>query len=321
MPTQIPSKQIIEAAHIRIAPYIHRTAVLQSKQINEILNCSIFFKCENFQKVGAFKSRGAVNAVFSLKEEELIKGVCTHSSGNHAQALARAAALAKVQAHIVMPNNAPKVKIAAVENYGGKIYFCKPTQADREKTLEKVILETDATFIHPYNNLEVIAGQSTAAKELISEIPNLDIIIAPVGGGGLLSGTALSSFYFGNNIKVIGAEPKNADDAYLSFHSGEIHPSNDPQTMADGLLTSLGDITFPIIQKHVEQILVCQEETIINAMKLIYERLKIVIEPSSAVALAVVMENPDMFKNKKLGIILSGGNVDLSGFFESLLDA
>jgi len=311
------SKKEIEDAHLRIIPYINQTPIMSSQQINNIFGCEILFKCENFQKVGAFKTRGAVNAVFSLDQEQKKYGVCTHSSGNHAQALARAASLANITAHIVMPNNAPKVKVAAVKDYGGKIYFCEPSQDAREELLKEVMEETKATFIHPYDKLEIIAGQATAAKELINSVSDLDMIIAPVGGGGLLSGTALSNYYFSKNSLVIGAEPKNADDAFRSFNSGEFVSAGNPKTLADGLLTSLGDFTFPIIKEYVDKIFTCSEENIVKSMQLIYERMKIVVEPSSAVALAIIMENPDFFRNKKLGIIISGGNVDLEGFFNT----
>lgn len=312
------TKLEIEEAHSRIKNFIHRTPVMSSEQINNILGCEIHFKCENFQKVGAFKSRGAMNALLSLSSDERKKGVCTHSSGNHAQALARAALIAKIPAYIVMPNNAPQVKVNAVRGYGAEIIFCEPNQESREKTLNEVIKKTDAYFVHPYDNLKIISGQATAAKELIEEQPNLDIIIAPVGGGGLLSGTALSTHFFSPQTKVIAAEPKNADDAYRSMIENKILPSNDPITLADGLLTSLGEHTFPIIKEHVSQIITCSETTIIEAMKLVFERMKIIIEPSSATALAIIMENKDLFKDNKIGIIISGGNIDMNAYFDSL---
>jgi len=311
------NKDTIIEAHQRIKPHIHRTPILKSSQINSLFGCNIHFKCENFQKVGAFKSRGAINAIFSLNEAEKNNGVCTHSSGNHAQALARAAKIANIPAYIVMPNNSPKVKIDAVRNYGAEITFCEPNLAAREYTLETIIKQNKSIFIHPFNNWKVITGQATAAKELIEEHDNLDIIIAPVGGGGLLSGTALSTNYFSRNTLVFGAEPEKANDAFWSLKKGEIVPSNNPNTICDGLLTSLGDKTFSIISKYVDKIITCKEETIVAAMKLIYERMKIVIEPSSAVALAIIMENKNSFKNKNIGIILSGGNVDLDVFFNN----
>ena len=307
----IPTKESIIEAHKRIESYIHRTPILHSEQINKLMNCSIYFKCENFQKVGAFKSRGAVNAVFSLDNEQLKNGVGTHSSGNHAQALARAAKLKGIPAYIVMPENAPQVKVRAVEDYGGIIHFCGITQESRESTLAKVLHETAATEIHPYDNYKIIEGQATAAKELIEEYATLDYIVAPVGGGGLLAGTALANHYFADDTQLIAAEPKNADDAFRSFHEGRIIPSIEPNTIADGLLTSIGERNFPIIQEHVTDILTCSEESIKKAMRLIWERMKVLIEPSAAVPLAVIMENPAQFTGKQIGIILSGGNVDL----------
>jgi len=309
----IPDLATIRTAADRIRPYIYRTPVLSSAAINEICGAEIYFKCENFQKAGAFKSRGACNAVFSLADSQLTKGVCTHSSGNHAQALARAAALVNTDAYIVMPETSPKVKIAGVEGYGGKITFCKPTLAAREETLQKIIDKYDALEIHPYNNYRIIAGQATAALELIAEIKSADVIMAPVGGGGLLSGTALSTKYSLPETKVIAAEPEKADDAYRSFYEGRFIPSENPQTIADGLLTSLGDLTFPVIQEYVDDIVTVSEAGIIKAMRLIWERMKIIVEPSSAVPLGTILENKIDIKGKKVGIILSGGNVDLDG--------
>lgn len=308
----VPSKDQIVSAARRIAFGIHRTPILESAFLNGRFQTSLFFKCENFQKVGAFKSRGAVNAVFSLDDEEAKKGVATHSSGNHAQALARAAALRKIPAYIVMPDNAPRVKIDAVKGYGGIITFCRPTLEARESTLQKVVAGTGAVEIHPYDNLKVIEGQATAAMELLEEHPGLDIILCPVGGGGLLSGTALAAHYFSDTTRVIACEPAGADDAFRSFKSGKLVLSVEPKTIADGLLTSLGKITFPIIRKFVDDIVTVKEESIIESMRLIFERMKIVVEPSSAVPLAAVLENKIDVKGKRVGIILSGGNVDLS---------
>ena len=306
----IVKQDIIDAAS-RIAPYAHRTPVLSSTTLNKIIGSEVWFKCENFQKVGAFKFRGATNTILQIPSEKLTKGVATHSSGNHAQALALAAATLGISAYIVMPNNAPNSKKAAVQGYGAKIIECEATLEARESTLAQVIEETGAYFIHPYNDERIIAGQATAAKELIQEAPNLDAIIAPVGGGGLLSGTALSAYYFSNGTKVYGAEPTGADDAHRSFRAGEIIPSLNPDTIADGLLTSLGTKTFPLIQKYVQDILTVSDKQTVEAMKLIWQRLKIIVEPSAAVALAVVTENQELFKGKKIGVILSGGNVDL----------
>ncbi|MCK5856550.1 MAG: pyridoxal-phosphate dependent enzyme [Bacteroidales bacterium] len=313
-----PTKKSIEQAHIRIEKHIHRTPIMSSQQLDKLFACNMFFKCENFQKVGAFKSRGAVNAVFSLDEKQLQNGVCTHSSGNHAQALSRAAQIKNVAAYIVMPKNAPKVKVNAVKDYGGIIHFCEANLEARESELKKVISKTKATEIHPYDNYKIIEGQATATKELLSDLDNLDYIIAPVGGGGLLAGTALANHYFGNNAKVIAAEPKNADDAFHSFKAGYIIPSEDPNTIADGLLTSLGERNFPIIREHVSQIITVNERSIKTAMHLIWERMKIIIEPSSAVVLAAIIENQEFFKNKKIALILSGGNVDLENIHEIL---
>jgi threonine dehydratase len=307
-----PSQNQIESAARRIAFGVHRTQVLESAFLNGKFQVSLFFKCENFQKVGAFKSRGAVNAVFSLDDEEAKKGVATHSSGNHAQALARAAALRKIPAYIVMPENAPRVKIDAVKGYGGIVTFCRPTLEARESTLKKVIAETGAVEIHPYDNLKVIEGQATAAMELLEEHPGLDIILCPVGGGGLLSGTALSARYFSPATRVIACEPAGADDAFRSFKSGRLIPSVHPKTIADGLLTSLGEITFPIIRAFVDDIVTVKEESIIESMRLIFERMKIVVEPSAAVPLAAVLEKKVNVKGKNVGIILSGGNVDMN---------
>lgn len=308
----IPSATDIINAHERIKPYIHKTAVLSSRNIDEIAGCNLIFKCENFQKVGAFKARGATNAVFSLSDSESAKGVATHSSGNHAAALAYASALRGIENHIVMPENSSAVKIAAVKQYGGNITFCKPTLQDREDTLNENLEKSGAIEIHPYNNPQIIAGQATACKELLEDKNDLEIIVAPVGGGGLLSGTALSAAYFGKNISVFAAEPEGADDAFKSFNSKTYIPQTDPKTIADGLLTSLGTITFPIILENVHNILTANDAEIISAMKLIWERMKIIVEPSSAVTLAIILKNKELFANKKVGVILSGGNVDLT---------
>lgn len=305
-------QQTIIIASERIRPYVNRTPVMTSSYINELMGCEIFFKCENFQKVGAFKSRGAVNAVFSLGQEELSRGVCTHSSGNHAQALARAAKLRGADAHIVMPNNAPQVKVDAVRGYGGNVIFCKPTLNDREATIAKVIEEFGSVEVHPYDNEAVIAGQATVGLEIFQDLNDLDYLVCPVGGGGLLSGTSLSNKYFGGKTMVIAAEPLNAADAHKSFHSKTFHPSVDPNTIADGLLTSLGKITYPLILENVHDIKTATENSIKIAMKTIWERMKILVEPSSAVPLAMMMENRVFFAGKKVAIIISGGNVELT---------
>lgn len=312
MNNSFPSKQDVLDARQRLLPFVHRTSVLTCDQIDQITGNKLFFKCENFQKAGAFKSRGALNATLQLSAEQRLNGVATHSSGNHAQALARAASILQIPAYIVMPANAPKVKIAAVEHYGGIITFCEPTLSARESTLREVISQTGATEIHPYNNYHVITGQATAAAELIEEVPLLDLVLTPVGGGGLLAGTALSVHYFLPQAIVIACEPAGADDAYRSFREGRIIPSINPQTIADGLLTSLGDKNFAIIQKHVADIVTVSEDAIKLAMRYIFERMKIVVEPSSAVPLAALIEKKIGLKEKNIGIILSGGNVDLS---------
>jgi threonine dehydratase len=305
------ASQILEASD-RIKPYVHQTPLIQSNQLNTLFNSDFYFKCENFQKAGAFKSRGAVNAVFSLRDGQLKNGVCTHSSGNHAQALARAALLRNCSAYIVMPETSPKVKVNAVKQYGGKISFCKPTLEAREKTLQKISEKTGAIEIHPYNNLTIITAQATAALEIFNKQKDIDIVIAPVGGGGLLSGTALASHYFSPKTKVIAVEPKGADDAYRSFHQKKFSPSKNPKTIADGLLTSLGSYTFPLILKYVDDIVRVDEESIVKAMKFVWERMKIIIEASSAVVLAAIMENQIDVKGKKVAMIFSGGNVDLN---------
>ena len=302
----------IQQAAERIKPYAHRTPVLTNESLNQQVGVQVFLKCENMQKVGAFKFRGACNAVYSLSDEEAKHGVCTHSSGNHAQALALAARMRGIPAYIVMPNNAPQVKKNAVAGYGGQITFCEPTLEARESTLERIRRDTGATVVHPYNNEHVIAGQGTAALELFESIPELDGVIAPVGGGGLLSGTSIAAKALKPSIRVIAAEPEMADDAYRSMKEGKIIPSMNPKTIADGLLTSLGALTFPIIQENVEQVVTVSEQGIIDSMKFIWERAKIVIEPSAATAVAVLWERKMDLSGLKVGVILSGGNVDLN---------
>ena len=307
---KLPSLSDIQTAHSRIKPFIHQTPVMSSQQLNALFNCELFFKCENFQKVGAFKFRGATNAVLSLSPEEKSKGVVTHSSGNHAAALALAARMNGVKANIVMPENAPVVKKNAVAGYGAEITFCKPTLKAREDTTRMIMEKTGATLVHPYDNFNVICGQGTAALELLSETGDLEIIIAPVGGGGLMSGTSTSVKGINKDIQVIGAEPLNANDAYISFTTGKLTPSVNPLTVADGLLTSLSELTFSVIRKNVDRIFTAKEESIIDCMLLVWERMKIIIEPSSATVLAIVKENPGFFSGKKIGLIISGGNVD-----------
>ena len=307
----IPLLSDVLTARLRIKEYAHHTPILTSQAINSITGAEIFFKCENFQKVGAFKFRGACNAVFSLQDSVIKNGVATHSSGNHAAALALAAKIRGVKSFIVMPENAPEIKKRAVAGYGAEITFCEPTLEARELTLKQVVERTSATIIHPYNNFEVICGQGTAALEILEDVPEPDIVMTPVGGGGLLSGTAIAVKGVSPATIVYGAEPLEADDAFRSFNSGVLISSENPTTIADGLLTSLGELNFEIIQKYVDAVFTASEESIKKAMRLVWERMKIIIEPSSAVPLAVVMENPDIFSDKKVVIVVSGGNVDL----------
>lgn len=308
------NKQQIEEAHNRIMQYVHRTPVMTSDLLNEAAGCRLFFKCENFQKIGAFKIRGAMNAALQIPHDKLMNGLATHSSGNHAQAIALAAKLLGIKAYIVMPDNSPEVKINAVKGYGAEITFCKPNLRAREDTMKIVLDRTGAEFIHPYNDERIIAGQATCAKELIEDTDTLDFITAPVGGGGLLSGTSLSAKYFGNGINVYAGEPEGAADAVLSFKSGKVENAPYINTIADGLLTTLGDVTLKIVRENVCDILTVNDDEIISAMRLIYERLKIVVEPSAAVPFAAVLKNKEIFKCKNAGIILSGGNVDFRIF-------
>lgn len=303
-------KERLLECHNRIRPHIHHTPVLSSRLIDQLAESEIVFKCENFQRGGAYKARGATNAVLQLSEAQKNKGVVTHSSGNFAQALSLAAKRIGVKAYIVMPATAPLIKKNAVLEYGGKIIECEPTLTARNKAAKTIELETGATFIHPSNDENVIIGQGTACMELLEEHADLNCIIAPVGGGGLIAGTSLAAYYFGNGCKVIGGEPFEVDDAYRSLKSGKIEANETTNTVADGLKTQLGDKSFPIIQKYVDEIIRVTEEEIILAMRLVWERMKIVIEPSSAVALAVVLREKEKFRNRKTGIIISGGNVD-----------
>lgn len=309
----IPEFKDIVRANELITPYIHHTPVMTSKSINRIIGAEIYFKCENLQKTGAFKFRGACNAIFSLSAKEVSKGVGTHSSGNHAAALAYAASLRGIKAFIVMPSSAPEIKKKAVRSYGGEITFCEPTLKSRELTLQSLVDKNGITVIHSYNNEKVIAGQGTSAFELMNEIHGLNLVMCTVGGGGLLSGTALSVKGLNPYCKVIAAEPAGADDTFRSFKAGYIIPSVNPKTIADGLLTSLGDITFSIIKEKVDDIVTVSEEAIVEAMRLVWERMKIIIEPSGAVPLAALLQNKvDLKLYRKIGIILSGGNVELS---------
>jgi threonine dehydratase len=301
----------IRAAHQRIRPYIHRTPILTNSWLNDACGASLFFKCENFQKVGAFKARGATNAVFALDDETARRGVATHSSGNHGAAVARAAKLRGIPAHIVMPSNSAKVKIRAVEGYSAQVVFCEPTEESREIKCAEVINQTGAMLIHSFENEHVIAGQGTAAMELLEDITDLDVIMCPVGGGGLLSGTAIASKSMRPQIKVIAVEPENADDAAQSFRAGRRLVTEKTFTVADGLRTNIGEPNFAIIQQYVDDIVTVSEEAIVSAMRTIWETMKIVIEPSAAVPYAAIAERIVDVERKRVGIILTGGNVDL----------
>lgn len=307
----IPTFKQIQKAYLKIRDKVHRTPVIKSQKVNKRAGGELFFKCENFQKVGAFKFRGATHAVGELTKEKAQNGVATHSSGNHAQAVALAAKQRGIPAHIVMPENAPKVKVHAVRDYGADITFCKSTQQARESTLKTVIDKTGATFIHPYDNPQIIMGQGSSAIELLEDKPELDIILAPIGGGGLISGTAIAASGLAPSTIVIGTEPEVANDAYLSFKTGELHPVQSTDTVADGLRTSLSELTFSCIQKHVDEIVTVSEQEIIDAMRFIWERMKIIIEPSCAVPVAAVFSDQIDLKGKKAGIIITGGNIDL----------
>lgn len=302
---------LIREAHARIRDKISRTPVMTSSTLDAQAGAALFFKCENLQKVGAFKARGATNAVFSLSDADAARGVVTHSSGNHAAALARAAMLRGVPAHIVMPHNAPKAKQASVRRYGGNVILCEPTLTDREKTAAQVVAETGGTLIHPYDNLRVMAGQGTAALELLEDIPALDLILCPVGGGGLLSGTAVAAKGVKPSISVIAVEPSGADDASRSFRAGKIIPLVKADTIADGLRTSLSERTFAEIRDHVDNIVTVSDDAIVRAMRSIWEVMKIIVEPSGAVPYAAIVESKLDLKGKRVGIILTGGNLDL----------
>lgn len=305
-------KQEIKEAYHRIKPHVHQTPVLTSSYINSLTGAEVFFKCENFQKGGSYKIRGALNATLMLSEAERSKGIATHSSGNFAQAVSISAIITGTQAHIVMPENAPVIKKQATQDYGSKVYFCESTLTAREETLNQVVAETGASRLHPSNDIPVIIGQGTCAYELIEQVSNLDYIIAPIGGGGVGAGTILATKNYAPSIDVVGAEPANADDAYRSLEVGEIQASVAPNTIADGLRTQLGDNNFPIIKEGIHSIILVTEEEIIAAMKLVWNRMKIIIEPSSATTLAVVLKSKDIFRQKRVGLIITGGNVDLT---------
>ena len=310
--TAAPNQAELLETHEAIQGFIHRTPILTNAGLNAMAGCSLHFKCENFQKIGAFKMRGAASAALRLTDEEREAGLATHSSGNHAQAVALAAKTLGVPAYIVMPHDAPKVKVAAVEGYGATISYCNNTPAERQAALEQVVARTGAAFIHPFDDLGVIAGQATAAMELIWDTKaKLDLVLAPVGGGGLLSGTALACRYFSLRATCWGAEPKNVDDAARALASGRIEHNVDNRTVADGLRTNLGEHTFAIIHKRVPKILTVSEAEIVTAMRHVWERMKIIVEPSCAVPFAAVLRYPEYFRGKEVGIILTGGNVDV----------
>lgn len=308
-------EQLIDSYN-RIKPYVHHTPVMTSVKINKMVGATVFFKCENFQRAGAYKIRGATNAILLLTNDQRKQGVVTHSSGNFAQALALAAKSLGITAHIIMPSSAPENKKAGVQEYGGKIYECEPTLEARQTLAKEVGEKTGATFLHPSNDPDVILGQGTAALELLNEQPELDFIFCPVGGGGLIAGSCLAASYFANDCLVVGGEPFEVDDAYRSLQSGKIESNDTVNTIADGLKTTLGDKNFPIIKKHVSKIVRVTEEEIIAAMRLVWERMKIIIEPSSAVTVAALLrdaaEQPYMYRQRKVGVVISGGNVDLN---------
>src|SRR5579884_346280 len=305
---------LIRDAHRRIRPYIHRTPVLTSSRLNQAGAASLFFKCENFQKVRAFKARGATNAVFALDDETAIRGVATHSSGNHGAAVARAARLRGIPSHVIMPSNSAKVKVRAVESYGARVVFCEPTEEARDAVCADVIARTGATLIHSFENEDVIAGQGTAAVELLEDVPELDVILCPVGGGGLSSGTAIAAKSIRPQIQVIAVEPENADDAAQSFRAGKRIVTKKKFTIADGLRTNVGKRTFPIIRRYVDDIVTVSEQAIVEAMRAIWETMKIVVEPSAAVPYAAVREGKIDAAQRRIGIILTGGNVDLDAW-------
>ncbi len=307
----VPAFDDVLAAAARIAPHVHRTPVMTSAHFDALTGAALFFKCENLQKVGAFKARGACNAVFGLDDATAARGVATHSSGNHAAALAYAAARRGIAATVVIPRNAPAAKLAAVRAYGGEIIECEPTLAAREATLAEFVAASGAEVVHPYNDARVIAGQATSALELLDELPDLDAIVAPIGGGGLISGTCVSVAGRAPGARVVGAEPAGADDAFRSREAGRMLPSENPQTVADGLRSSLGELTWHFVARDVDRILLAGDDEILDAMYLTWQRMKIIVEPSSAVALAVLLKHREQFAGQRVGVILSGGNVDL----------
>ena len=309
--TDFPTYDDVIAAHERIAPYIHRTPVLTSSYINSLVGAELFFKCENFQKAGAFKARGASNAVFGLTDEQAAKGVATHSSGNHGTCLSYAAGRRGIPCTVVMPRTAPQAKKDAVRGYGGRVVECEPSTSSREAVFAEVVAETGAEFVHPYNDLRVITGQATCSRELMEQVEGLTSVVAPIGGGGMVSGTCLTLSTIAPDVKIYAAEPEQADDAYRSFKAGYIIADDAPETVADGLKVPLKENTWHYVQNHVTDILTASEEEIVEAMKLIWKRMKIVMEPSSAVPLATILKNKELFAGQRIGVIITGGNVDL----------
>lgn len=307
----IPTLDDMLAARERIAPHIHQTPVLTSRMLDELSGAQLFFKCENLQKAGAFKARGASNAVFGLTDEQAARGVATHSSGNHGTCLSYAAGRRGIPCTVVMPRTAPQAKKDAVMGYGGRVVESEPSTSSREAVFAEVVAETGAEFVHPYNDPRVIAGQATCSAELIEQVEGLDAVVAPIGGGGMISGTCLTLSNLAPGIKIYAAEPEQADDAYRSFKAGHIIADDAPDTVADGLKVPLKDLTWHFVQNHVTDILTASEQDIIDAMKLIWKRMKIVMEPSSAVPLATILKNPEIFAGKRVGVIITGGNVDL----------
>ena len=310
-PPRVPTYEDVVAAHERIAPYIHRTPVLTSTYFNELTGAELFFKCENFQKAGAFKVRGACNAVFGLCDEKARAGVATHSSGNHALSLSYAAGRRGIPCNVVMPRTAPQAKKDAVRGYGGIITECEPSTSSREATFAEVQAETGAEFVHPYNDPRVIAGQGTCSREMMEQVEGLDAVIAPIGGGGMISGTCLTLSNIAPDVEIYAAEPEQADDAYRSFKAGHIIADDAPVTIADGLKVPLKENTWHFVSNFVTDILTASEEEIVDAMKLTWKRMKIVMEPSCAVPLATILKNPEVFRGKRVGVVVTGGNVDL----------
>ena len=312
----VPTYEDVIAAHDRIRPHIHRTPVMTSSYLDDLAGCEMFFKCENFQKAGAFKVRGATNAVFGLSDEQAPRGVATHSSGNHALSLSYAAGRRGIPCHVVMPHTAPRAKKDAVRGYGGIITECEPSTSSREEVFAKVQQKTGADFVHPYNDPRVIAGQGTCSRELVEQMEEggeapLDTVVAPIGGGGMVSGSCLTLSNIAPEVRIVAAEPEKADDAARSFRAGHIIADDAPQTIADGLKVPLKDLTWHFVSNHVTDILTASEEEIVDAMKLTWQRMKIVMEPSCAVPLAVILINPDLFRGRRVGVIVTGGNVDL----------